>query len=1387
MAEKRRRREHQNIASGGSSSTGAPRSDSSPSFLNSIDTLGAQPISLYAPSSSHRPLGTRSPHVSLPISSKVNAPDGSATGCVGGKPIAYIPKASQDEGRKGKDHKPGTTSKSARASSPTLSLDNKPQDTGPLHNLRYLKWYMGPRSNTENLEPRERQAQQHLRGRLNRAALCINTHFPKEDEETSIKSTHQRIDSSKPSKIKEPSSSNKIQDSTAKSAPTTKPTLTTKPSLTTRTTSNDKNQDSTTKPALTTKSSLTAKPTATLKLDPPQKFQNLPLKQNYQMSEKSHRQTQKPIKVDTLSEKLQGNASTPSSETSLATKYYRELYLPSIGQTSCVNKMKEPVGPALQSSAPKMGSSLSAPRGLSSTPTSAPALAEAKCGPVLAASHPSVTDPKDNGSFQTPGAVPYNLTPSPPDSGQESDYCGPYGGRSTSPSDHGFNVVAESPTALELGPTSVPANEKTPTQETKAASPATEEHSPDRRNSIDTKMQNTGDIAQSPKVVNHATSANFETERPGSHILADEEMQDLIDLTEPNVITGAASLAFKNPTAHTQSDEEMWNAIDLTGEKEMRDAIDLTGEDEEVQKSIEQDEDMPDLMEDKQSHVECRPGKANHMGSSIFRPADSTESEIGSEPEPEAEAEVVQRKFEEQATIDLTLSRSPTPKLDDLPRHINQISAGLASSRINKVVAGKNRVYAHENRYHNSDGRAPSADLVGSKPNDKVQIDNSIKDEFVDNQNELQVIASPEENGQSSKLANDELPRKSSGRNQRIPLQSKSSTKHVGVVQSPETDDSVEASASSQGDAMEIDECTEIGTPVEAATPGEAKKKRKGKRRGKGKGKGKGKGDAKNANDQNTTHFDDRQFGSDLAQIPSDSEQDPLKDQSDRIMSEAEIKQAILDALTVPVFPKAPPESMVTDEKAYKLAKEGEYFTLSHALFSVVPKEVYDRIWKDEYERPQISLSTKTPKWIRPLDPTIKHPAKPETNSTELIKVLCEIEKLLISVWVGVESIVVVLYSELDDKFTSRDLDEYFRVYQVQIYDGWTDLHAHLLTLADWKDRYFAIANIKKRAARPNADPYARLFTIKNPSDLLFYGNMEYLKAMKAAMKAAEDANDCVMMKGPKWKHMIGMNKTVMGEEFSKCLDGLRKFNSYVRKRDWDVPGAHEDDALPPMIASKLATKNASKQVSSKGKEVAVEDVVQENSGDLSDGDPPGCYEASSKYKGKQIVVEDDTEETSSDVSDGDPPYYEEDDDEDNDYVEARSHRRRSGPKLSVQPPTPTNRRASGDIPYSSSRRISSGNEMKLDNGNRASSTNHSSRHLLPKDGIKPNNERGASSGSNAMKSSYEFTRGHPIHRAGSIVTPTSVKTVKKGAKRLMVEVGPSSSPNDPEDYFETP
>ncbi|TEY55730.1 hypothetical protein BOTCAL_0230g00230 [Botryotinia calthae] len=1363
MAEKRRRREHQNIASGGSgsSSTGIPQSNSSPSSLNPIHTLGPPQRSLDALASSRRPPGTRSPHVSLPISSKVDTSDGRTAGSVRDKSIAHAPKVSQDSRRELKNPKPGTSFKSGRESSPSLVLDNKAEDAGPLHNLRYLKWYMGPQSNVENLEPRERQAQQHLRGRLNRSALCINTHFPKEDEVSST-STLKKIDSSKSNKIKKPSSSNKIQDVTAKSAPITKPTSTTKPSSTTRATSSNEHQDLTIKPALTVESSSTARPAANFKPDPPQKSQNLPLAQSNQRSEKSHRQTDKPIKVDALPEKLQNKAPIPRSETSLATKYYRELYLPSIGLTSCVNKTKETVGPTLES----------APKSLLSTPISAPALAEAKLGlvPAIVASLPSVTGPNENGSFQTPGAVPYNLTPSPPESGQESDYRGPYGGRSTSPSDNGFNIVAESPTVLELEPTSVPANEKTPIQETKAASPVAKDHSPDRQNSIDTKMQDTENLAQSPKVVDHETPANFEIERSGPHFQADEKMRDLIDLTEPDVISDAASPGFNDLTAHTQSD------------KEMRDAIDLTGEDEQIQISIEQDEEMSDIMEDKQSPVEYRPGKVNHASSSTYRPASFAESEVESEPEQEAEVEAEQRRFDERVTVDLTLSRTPTPKLEDLPRQINQISAGLASSRINQVIKGRDRVYAHGNRYQDIDEGAPSPDLVESMPNDKAQTDNSIKDESFDIQNKFKVAAFQENNGQSSKLANN-----NSGREQRNPVQPTSSAKHVGVVQPTETDDFVEATVSVQGDAMEIDKRTKICTPEDSAVSGEGKKKRKGKGKRGRKAKGKGKGDAKNTDDQNATHFDERQLNSDISRIPSDTEQDLLKDQRDRIMSEAEVKQAILDALTVPVFPKAPPKSMVTDEKAYKLAKEGDYFNLSYALFSVVPKEIHDQIWKDEYERPQISLSTKKPKWIRPLDPTIKHPAKSETNSTELIKVLCDIEKLLISVWVGVESIVVVLYSELDDKFTSRDLDEYFRLYQVQIYDGWTDLYAHLLTLADWKDRYFAITNIKKRAARPNANPYAHLFTIKNPSDLIFYGTIEYLKAMQAAMKAAQDANDSVMMEGPKWKHMIGMNKTVLGEEFSKCLEGLRKFNSYVRKRDWDVPGAHEDDELSPMIASKLGTKNASKQVSSRGKEAAVKDVIQEDSGDLSDGDPPGYYEASLEPKGKQITVENDTEETSGDVSEGDPPYYEEDDDEDNDYVEARSHRRRSGPKLSVQPPTPTNRRISGAIAHSSSHRVPSGNEMKLDNGNKASSTNRSSLHLLPEDGMKSNNGRGASSGSNAMKSSDEIPRGRPLHRVGSIETPASMKTVKKGAKRLMVEIGPSSSPNDPKDYFETP
>lgn len=181
-------------------------------------------------------------------------------------------------------------------------------------------------------------------------------------------------------------------------------------------------------------------------------------------------------------------------------------------------------------------------------------------------------------------------------------------------------------------------------------------------------------------------------------------------------------------------------------------------------------------------------------------------------------------------------------------------------------------------------------------------------------------------------------------------------------------------------------------------------------------------------------------------------------------------------------------------------------------------------------------------------------------------------------------------------EFTVHDLDEYFRRYQVQIFVEWTSLHGHLLTLADWKDRYFAISNIKKRAIRNNTNPYARLFTAKNPAGILFYGTEKYLEAMKVALADAYQANECVMMKGRRWKHLIGMHKRALGEEYSNCLDGLRKFNTVVRRRDWNVEGAPVAKVSSPMVDTKIPAKVASKEVSckSKEKEIAVEDDVKE-------------------------------------------------------------------------------------------------------------------------------------------------------------------------------------------------
>lgn len=135
----------------------------------------------------------------------------------------------------------------------------------------------------------------------------------------------------------------------------------------------------------------------------------------------------------------------------------------------------------------------------------------------------------------------------------------------------------------------------------------------------------------------------------------------------------------------------------------------------------------------------------------------------------------------------------------------------------------------------------------------------------------------------------------------------------------------------------------------------------------------------------------------------------------------------------------------------------------------------------------------------------------------------------------------------------------------MQVFNEWKNLYAHLLTLTDWKERYFAISNIEKRGSRQNADPYARLFTIKNPTGHVFYGTGKYLRAMKYAIAAAQYANECAMMKGPRWQILKGMSWRALAEEFGNCLDGLRLFNTVTRKRDWDVPGEPWDEAPPSM------------------------------------------------------------------------------------------------------------------------------------------------------------------------------------------------------------------------------
>ncbi|CAD6445285.1 3fc50b48-c167-4e5f-b597-83b483a68904 [Sclerotinia trifoliorum] len=1319
MGEKRRQRGNRSISSGGSSSTGTPRPNPPSSFLNSIDTLIATPSFLDSIPPPFQPA------VTSPVQTfrHVNILDFPTAERVADSPFMYSPKLSSNEGRMVEKSKPSSiVAKPAGDKSSSLVVDKEADEARTLQNLRYSEWNMEPepqlpaqRTQTfpKDVQPRIKEAQYYLKDKkVPGATTQKNSEYP-----------HSR-------KVKKD------------------------PSATTKPTSNVNSY-----------------------FGQPQKLQPLPSKPNNQMPERSRRQTYETVKVDTLPKELREHgAPVLHFNTPPAIKAYRERYLPSIQTGSPTsNKLKMTTGAsALELSAPKMGTVLStlSPKRLFSAQPADPVPAEANNVLGLPTNHPSVTDPGKYGSFQTPGAVPYNLTPSPAASVQENDYYEPYNGRSPSRFDSGVNITDSPPISV---------NEAAPTSITKIISPVSRAYSADTATPADEEMKNIGNQAHTSTINNYATSAILGARNPDTHAAANAGMREIIDLTEESpVINGGASPALGSPDAQSQRDEGMEDVLEVK---------------EQIRNSIGQTSDMvtyanPLILRarDSNSHVRipssnfCEGHLLSRIGSVAERARNSTyslelelELELESEAEPEAGVFLGGSRVGQRQIINLTLSPTPTSKLDGSPEYDHpDCLERIGDEDTGANLAERDSFIAQGHHFHNRDGRAPSPENFDSMSSRRVPAQNMsgsseeanylVRDQFGDSQDQFEVATLTEQNRSNARSPNGKSLEDNDPYDERSPVLSAPSAERAtitDIVTSIEDDTSLELEVSGEGDAMEVDESAEVDPSFKVTAPAE--------------------GDAMDV---------DEQLSSDLSDVPSDAELGPFNEESERFMSEKEVQQAVLDALTVSVFPKSPPSSMVDDERAFELAKRGAYFTLAHALFSAVPKEVYDQIWKDEHVRPKISLSVNPPRWIRPLDPTIKHPAKADPSSTEIMKVIREIEKLLVRIWTAVESIVVVLYSDISREFTVHDLDEYFRRYQVQIFVEWTSLHGHLLTLAEWKDRYFAISNIKKRAIRHNANPYARLFTARNPAGILFYGTEKYLGAMKAALADAYQANECVMMKGRRWKHLIGMHKRALGEEYSNCLDGLRNFNTVVRRRDWNVEGAPVAAVPSPMVGMEMPTKVASKEVSSKlkEKEIAVEDDVKKEPDGLSDGDPP-YYEAPSKSKGKEVAVEDDTGEKSDDLSDGDPPdnYEEKDDEDDEDYVESRSHLRRRGPKLFVQPPTPRKKRTSAFISRSTSRCVSSSDDIQSNNRRRTLSVARStSRHFSSDDEMKGNRGR-SSTNSSAIESGDELPRGRSRYRAGSVPAPGPIKSIRKGAKRLMVEVDKSSSPNTPKDYSETP
>lgn len=224
-------------------------------------------------------------------------------------------------------------------------------------------------------------------------------------------------------------------------------------------------------------------------------------------------------------------------------------------------------------------------------------------------------------------------------------------------------------------------------------------------------------------------------------------------------------------------------------------------------------------------------------------------------------------------------------------------------------------------------------------------------------------------------------------------------------------------------DAMQIDEPAKanvfskattniyqvVDEPVEASTTSNPTAKSS---------KGKGKASAVDL---------DAGYDSDVSSVPSEPELDVIKRQTEANLTTREREQLYLDSVTGPMFPRGtytpwmpgsihPPQTMVTVEEM-DAAKGAKCFGLTYALFCAVPRKVYDQMWLDEYDRPQISMDDGPIKRVRSVDTTIKRPAKADPNSSKLIHVVSHIEVSLLKIWMSVECMYMIMYTDIDGKY----------------------------------------------------------------------------------------------------------------------------------------------------------------------------------------------------------------------------------------------------------------------------------------------------------------------------------------------------------------------------------